>query len=370
MVGRVKKARRPAGEAKVTKGRKKGWGRRKATTERKLNKDGTERKKRRTSVWPEWYVYMIELESGPNKGCTYIGKTYNYEKRLRQHNCEFDKPDKGIFYGAKATRIKSSGGLHKWRHVWVVGGFTMPGVCETHALSFENRVKHLPMGYNKGEPQTTLAYKFLRTFQKQQKHVHRRTRLMLIACCMSKWGPSTLGVQTVLPPLTVHWFGPDCFPSLPNSSSSDIKASEQSCRYLPARCRQVFHDLEPSDKTDVKQETSKVDGRGDSKEAKQEIKKKPIAATGQGIKKKKAKMTVVSDSESETGYVPRTKENKASSEQVERKETKLDLSDHRDDGYAPAFSTTEMSKQQNQPSQAPKASRKAKLIVLSDDDES
>jgi len=59
---------------------------------------------------------------------TYVGKTNNLRRRLRQHN--------GIIKGgAKATRGKGP-----WRIVWYVRGF----ISERHVLQFEWRLHNPP----------------------------------------------------------------------------------------------------------------------------------------------------------------------------------------------------------------------------------
>lgn len=71
----------------------------------------------------KWYCYMIT--AGPR---TYIGKTNDLRRRLRQHNSI-------ISGGAKATR-----GRGPWRIVWYVRGF----ISERHALQFEWRLHNPP----------------------------------------------------------------------------------------------------------------------------------------------------------------------------------------------------------------------------------
>lgn len=71
----------------------------------------------------KWYCYMIK--SGTK---TYVGKTNDLRRRLRQHN--------GLIKGgAKATRGKGP-----WRIVWYVRGF----LTERHVLQFEWRLHNPP----------------------------------------------------------------------------------------------------------------------------------------------------------------------------------------------------------------------------------
>lgn len=71
-----------------------------------------------------WACYLIRNE----RGRTYVGKTNNLHRRLRQHNGE-------LAGGAKATR-----GRGPWTLAWHVTGFT----TETDVLQFEWRLHHPP----------------------------------------------------------------------------------------------------------------------------------------------------------------------------------------------------------------------------------
>jgi len=70
-----------------------------------------------------WTCYLIHAGRR-----TYIGKTNNLRRRLRQHNG-------ALAGGAKATR-----GRGPWTLAWYVTGFTL----EQHALQFEWRMHHPP----------------------------------------------------------------------------------------------------------------------------------------------------------------------------------------------------------------------------------
>ena len=70
-----------------------------------------------------WYCYILMSES---KKRTYIGKTNDPHRRLRQHNGE-------IVGGAKST-LKD----RPWNHICIISGFK----DEIEALRFEYMMKH------------------------------------------------------------------------------------------------------------------------------------------------------------------------------------------------------------------------------------
>jgi predicted GIY-YIG superfamily endonuclease len=78
----------------------------------------------------EWICYILLSASGRR---TYIGKTNNPHRRLRQHNGE-------IAGGAKATRTD-----RPWSHICLISGFK----SEKEALRFEYMLKHFKRSRNR-----------------------------------------------------------------------------------------------------------------------------------------------------------------------------------------------------------------------------
>lgn len=75
----------------------------------------------------KWYCYILQSTQDNHGGRTYIGKTNNPHRRLRQHNGE-------ICGGARYTR-----GCRPYRHICIIGGFQ----SERDALRFEWKIKHV-----------------------------------------------------------------------------------------------------------------------------------------------------------------------------------------------------------------------------------
>jgi predicted GIY-YIG superfamily endonuclease len=75
----------------------------------------------------EWKVYCIQYNNGEK---TYCGATVNFERRIRQHNCE-------IVGGAKYTSAAVNSGTSDWSPVFLVHGFPN----RVAALQFEWALK-------------------------------------------------------------------------------------------------------------------------------------------------------------------------------------------------------------------------------------
>lgn len=76
------------------------------------------------NIIKSYYVYILVSEVNPNS--TYVGKTNDLKRRLRQHNGE-------IAGGAKRTKK-----YRPWRIYCYISGFD----TETEALQFEWRMHH------------------------------------------------------------------------------------------------------------------------------------------------------------------------------------------------------------------------------------
>lgn len=75
----------------------------------------------------QWKVYCIQYNNGEK---TYCGATVNFQRRIRQHNCE-------IVGGAKYTSAAVNAGTSEWAPVFLVHGFPN----RVAALQFEWALK-------------------------------------------------------------------------------------------------------------------------------------------------------------------------------------------------------------------------------------
>lgn len=79
-------------------------------------------------------VYLLTNQT--TKQYTYVGKTNNLPRRLRQHNGE-------VQGGAKATKLRLARCRQRHPHdVWIVAAVVQPFCCARAALRFEYAVKH------------------------------------------------------------------------------------------------------------------------------------------------------------------------------------------------------------------------------------
>lgn len=196
---------------------------------RKEEQKGVERK-RAPSNRPEWFVYMLVLMTGPHAGKMYVGKTYNPEMRLRQHN---NPKSKTVRTSRWTDKHK-----HQWELVWVVSGFKL----EEHALKFEWRCQKLKMHNFKNEPTLTPAYKYLLTppTKRYQRHIKYLTRNMLITCCLTRWSTTLKPARELTDCLTITWYKSNFAPKNESGEWTDFKV--ETCHYLPCNefVSQVF----------------------------------------------------------------------------------------------------------------------------------
>ena len=114
-----------------------------------------------------WYCYVL---LSLDKKKTYVGKTNNIVKRIRQHNGE-------ISGGARSTRGK------QYCYAFYVSGFQ----TESQALCFEWNMKH-PAGYRKS---------------KRKSGIKGALEAILIVTNRERWTKKCPLASTI--PLTIHW---------------------------------------------------------------------------------------------------------------------------------------------------------------------